>query len=412
MTIKLILGCLLVMGGAYYGYNHYFANNIESIVVKEAAKVLSDTFHMPVEIESFVRLSEPNRRNLVLRLMVKNPHNDLPKSVILKHSRRTGKGDQDSFDRFAQDWAGLEFVNTLNTAVAIAPRFYGGNKEHRFIVLEDLGEPHVSLVDCLTAVDNAQAAIDSLQRFMICLGQLHAHGYQHTDEYLTILHTLNPSVMTKKDESAEIIHQLESTFKDLQISYSADSLDIISKTLKSASETGPFTTFIHGDICPDNTFDNPKKKTFLLIDFEKGKIGNALLDATYLRMSMPTCWCAKALPAEVIQPLELLYRQQLIDKIPAAKSDEIYYAAYVSACAYWMIESLRSIENVQKKDDTWGISSVRSRIVSHLQAFIAVANQYNQLPELKSLAEDVLQKLKTQWPDTKPLDMFPAFMKK
>ena len=67
---------------------------------------------------------------------------------------------------------------------------------------------------------------------------------------------------------------------------------------------------------------------------------------------------------------------------------------------------------MQKKDDTWGISSVRSRIVSHLQAFIAVANQYNQLPELKSLAEDVLQKLKTQWPDTKPLDMFPAFMKK
>ncbi len=400
---------LVILIGDYY-FKISPKITIESIVVKEAAKLLSSSFHMPIQIKSVVQLSEAGRRNLVLRLGIKDAHNNIPTSVILKQA--SGQKNQDDFDRFARDWSGLEFVNTLSTPIAIAPRFYGGNKEHRFILLEDLGEPHVSLVDCLTTVDNAQVAIDSLQRFMICLGQLHAHSYQNTDDYLKILHSVNPSAIAKSDKSTDIMLQLESVLKNLNISCTPHLQEIINAILKVAVEPNPFITFIHGDICPDNTFDNPNKKTLLLIDFEHGKVGNALLDATYLRMSMPTCWCAKALPEELIQSLELLYRQQLMEKIPAARNDDAYHTAYVNACAYWMLQSVGMIENVQKKDDTWGISSVRARILSRLQAFITIANQYNKLSELKILAEDILLKLKIQWPDAKPLDMFPAFMKK
>ncbi|MCX5922130.1 MAG: hypothetical protein NTX86_02280 [Candidatus Dependentiae bacterium] len=317
---------------------------IDSLVVKEAAKLLSSSFHKSIQIQSIVRLSEPDRRNLVLRLMIKDAHNDIPKSVILKQALPVKNGqDQEAFDRFARDWAGLEFVSTLNTKIAIAPRFYGGNKEHRFILLEDLGKPHISLVDSLTTIDNSQAATDTLQRFMICLGQLHAYSYQHTDEYLKILHRINPSVITEQDKSTDIMSRLESILKNFKIPYTAHLLDIINTVLKGVTEPGSFTTFIHGDICPDNTFDNPNKKTLLLIDFEHGKVHSALLDATYLRMSMPTCWCAKALPEELIESVDLLYRQQLMEKIPAAKNDDAYHAAYVNACAYWMIGSVSMI---------------------------------------------------------------------
>jgi hypothetical protein len=43
-----------------------------------------------------------------------------------------------------------------------------------------------------------------------------------------------------------------------------------------------------------------------------------LLDGTYLRMSMPTGWCAKAIPIDVIESLEIIYREELKRTIPAA----------------------------------------------------------------------------------------------
>lgn len=55
---------------------------------------------------------------------------------------------------------------------------------------------------------------------------------------------------------------------------------------------GSFTILTHGDICPDNVFDHEECKDLQLIDFEWVFVRNALLDDTYLRMSMPICWCA------------------------------------------------------------------------------------------------------------------------
>src|SRR5207302_1604464 len=116
-------------------------------------------------------ISESNRRNRVLRLMIKDPQGNMPVSVILKQALLQG-GNVDKktlLKNIARDWAGLQFVNNLNTKELIAPRFYGGNKEHCFILLEDLGEPHVSLVDTLNDAGEDRAATRSLQRFMICL---------------------------------------------------------------------------------------------------------------------------------------------------------------------------------------------------------------------------------------------------
>lgn len=417
MILKSILAGILMIGGAYLVYNHYFNAppeiTIDSVLVKQAANLLTETFHTPIHIQSIVRLSEPGRRNLVLRLMLKDAHGKIPASIILKQSlpRKDG-GNQEAFDRFAMDWAGLEFANTLKSSVPTVPLFYGGNKEHQFILLQDLGEPHVSLVDCLTKSDNAQAATESLERFMICLGQLHANSYQHTDEYLKMLQAINPTAKTKQDGHKEITIQLEYVLKTLGIPQTIHLQETISTVLKNATQQNPFTTFIHGDICPDNTFDNPSKKTLMLIDFEDGQVSNALLDATYLRMSMPTCSCAKSLPTQLIDSLEQLYRKQLMQKIPAAKNDNAYHEAYVHACAFWMLDSMCMIKDVLKKDNEWGVSFVRPRILSRLQAFIMVSNKYNKLPELKALDENVLQKLKVLWPDAQPLETFPAFMKK
>lgn len=165
-------------------------------------------------------------------------------------------------------------------------------------MLEDLGEQHVSLLNSLTGDDETQA-IASLQRFMKSFGQLHGAGYEaKTDRYFEILRKLNPKATSWQED-------LKITFDDslpkvksiLTIAFDIPRQSLLAEidmTLKAPLESGPFTTFIHGDNCPDNVFDDPDKKELHLIDFEWGFVRSALLDGTYLRMSMPTCWCVKA----------------------------------------------------------------------------------------------------------------------
>lgn len=93
----------------------------------------------------------------------------------------------------------------------------------------------------------------------------------------------------------------------------------------------------HGDVCPDNVFDHEDKDELQLIDFEWVRPGSSLLDATYFRMNFLTCWCAKALPEEVMLELESLYRKTIASKIEATLDDSKYNESYVSACGFWLL---------------------------------------------------------------------------
>ncbi len=66
-----------------------------------------------------------------------------------------------------------------------------------------------------------------------------------------------------------------------------------------------------------------------------------------LRMCMPTFWCVKAFPEDVIESFERIYRKDLKKKIPAASDDAVYYENYVAACAYWMWSLARYIPHIR-----------------------------------------------------------------
>ncbi len=99
-----------------------------------------------------------------------------------------------------------------------------------------------------------------------------------------------------------------------------------------------FNVFLHGDICPDNVYY--QENNIRLIDFEWGDFGHALIDASYLRMHMPSCWCSKAVPMPIVEEMEGLYRQELIRGVPEAAHDAIYNRESTYACAYWLIRTL------------------------------------------------------------------------
>lgn len=391
-------------------------------LLEEVVGVLTKRFEAQVQIKSVDFLSEPERRNVVVRIILESPSNGVPASLILKQSlpQKSSEDDQEALGRFARDWAGLEFLSALNSN--IAPKVYGGSQKYRFVLHEDLGESHLSLVDPLMGKDR-KAAIAALNRFMVSMGRFHGCAYGNTENHKKLLQNLNPNADLWQDDFEDMISKMKPLLGKFNIPWTADLEREIVHIFKTCKEPGHFTTLMHGDICPDNVFDDPDTNTMHIIDFEWSFVGNALLDGTYLRMSNPTCWCVKAFPKDVIEPLETLYRQELMKKIPAASDDQLYYESYVSACAYWMLWRVVNLEDILETDidvhdrkfplhSKWKpeYNLRRPRNLARFQAFVEVSKRHDLLPHLRNMTEQILTELKTRWVDVKPLELYPAFL--
>lgn len=428
IMIRFFLTPLIFLFSTFNSYANLPAS-ANPVEMKEVTNILSKHFNTQIHISSITQISEKERRNLILRINIQSQSNEVPSSIILKQAVDNLSDESTTSNQalsgFARDWAGLEFLSTLKTDAPPIPKFYGGSIEHRFVLMEDLGKNHTSLVDSLTCTSVVDAE-NSLIKFMDCLGQLHACAYAKTDNYFKILNKIDPSSLPWKEDLNKKINRdlpaLELLLKKLDIIISENLFTEMANVFTFNLAPGPFTTLIHGDICPDNVFDNREKNELHLIDFELSFIRNALLDGTYLRMSFPTCWCAKALPNNLIDTLEASYRKQLKRTIPAARDDLEYSTAYVHACAFWMLKSLLLLDGVLVNErigpsgptppqSLWQPQEnlVRPRILSRLIAFIEISKTHKQLPALLAAAEQILQKLEMQWPDAKPLEFYPVF---
>ena len=79
-------------------------------------------------------------------------------------------------------------------------------------------------------------------------------------------------------------------------------------------------------------------------------------------------------------------------------------------CAFWLLNTLGwHLDGALREDRTWGIATVRSRLLGRLEAFLALAGALTQLPAVQGLAERLLEVLGERWPEAPPLPLYPAF---
>ncbi|HRD68998.1 MAG TPA: phosphotransferase [Legionella sp.] len=401
---------------------------LDSNLLDTITHILNKKFAAEVTISSTQFLSEPERRNCLVRLFLSSQTKEIPASIILKQSLRedTDADDEDAYARFARDWAGLEFASEIKQNKHNVPKFFGGDKENRFILIEDLGMQHVSLVDSLTRADRKNA-IAALTRFMKALGSFHAASFGNTALYEQILQSVHPEAETIDDELSfafnDLLPKLDLANKNLGLTLTKECIEEAKSLIEYTIKPELFTVLTHGDICPDNVFDHADTKDLQLIDFEWCVVRNPLLDGTYLRMSMPTCWCAKAIPTDVIEHLEYIYREELKQTIPEAADDQQYNKAYTYACGFWLLQQTIPFINSTREQDRIGPSGpvpkdsfwsdeenwVRPRVLSRLQAFIECSSVHQHLPHLQQMALAMLTELKQCWPETSFLKFYPAF---
>ncbi|HEV8246164.1 MAG TPA: hypothetical protein VGP93_10370, partial [Polyangiaceae bacterium] len=103
-------------------------------------RVLCDCVGSEVKIISTETLSDEDRRNLLVRCSIES-NGRLPSSVVIKQAR----GDYDPeklahWDtlRLHRDWLGAQFLSAVSPAEH-CPRFWAGDRELGFIILEDFG---------------------------------------------------------------------------------------------------------------------------------------------------------------------------------------------------------------------------------------------------------------------------------
>ena len=401
-------------------------------IIDDATRLMTMYFQKPIRFSKVIQLSEPDRRNIILRLLIDNPTTNMPQSLILKKTAI----DKRSFDvsasdeteieqlsRFAHDWAGLEFLTAIGSTHG--PHFYAGSLEHKFILIEDLGLEHPSLVGPLTrpsTVTNIQEAETALSAYLRRVGKMHADTLGKSKQFTSILHRIYPQAIRYNfipdADGIEVYSQLKALTGD----ESHELQQEIQSVLEFAKSPGDFSVYLHGDICPDNVYYQGNE--IRLIDFEFGDFGHALIDGVYLRMSMPSCWCSKAVPDAVLQCMEVIYRDELKTALVLARDDSVYNKQLAYACAYWIIRALQSLHEIKLIDNEWICPSgpvdadsewdpkdnaFRPRILSRLDAFISCAKKTGHLPALCNASIRLLSHLKNVWPEEKFIDVFPVF---
>lgn len=390
--------------------------------INTAQQRLSAYFQTKLAFGNVSLLSEPDRRNAILRLHIAHTNDQIPPSFIVKKTtiEQRGETEQEQMSRFARDWAGIEFLSQLGTDHA--PYFYGGDIAQQFVIIQDLGEPHHSLVGPLTraaTLTNQQDAQLALESYSRRIGKMHADTFGQAKAFERILLRIYPDCLRLHSLDQKAISDVRGCLKR-HIGIDTKQLHQELEDIHIVLTTDDFNVLLHGDICPDNVYF--QSSTMKVIDFEYGDMGHALIDGVYLRMSMPSCWCSKTLPAEIITKMENSYRNELKQKVPAALGGD-FDKALVYACAFWVIrvinwhvDELMEHDNIcpsgpVDSDSLWEPqqNAFRPRVLSRLAAFIDIAHQHQQLPEFTRAVLSLLTYLENKWPTARFLEHYPVF---
>ena len=375
-------------------------------LVAAAEKILSKELGSSIQLTQVERLSKKGRRNLLLRCHILSERG-LPSSLIIKKVEADPYEPEEpnSWDtmRFFRDWMGSQFLTTIPSQFNHSPRFYGGDRQLGFIILEDV-KHRSSLVEPMLGKERSLAE-EVLLKYATCLGQLHADTMGKAAEFEELFRTISP-VMKSARLNADI-NKLRSTLNNLDIHLETNCWQDLEAITDTVARPDAFLAYIHADPCPDNVLYTGE--ILRLIDFETGHFGHALIDATYARMMFPSCWCANRLPHKVVQQMENAYRSILSQHCSAAENDRVFEAALVNICGFWLLNTLMHLEYALGKDPDWGISTIRQRILARLEAFITTSEEFERLPGLHSTSSQLLVLLRERWSDISPMPFYPAF---
>lgn len=302
-----------------------------SNTVAAAEQVLSHRFGAPI------RLAEPedlggSGSSTVVRVRVASSPFSLPRTLVVK---RYGPVEPNApGDAFVQEAVSYQLFTALSPEERMCPEMFAHSGKERLVVLEDLGRAP-TLADKLLGAD-ARAAERALLSWSRSLGRLHASTAGREADFDALSRRLGTTRVT--DPLASAGHQAFEELPELL----ADALGVVTsgaahRRAKGSSwllDSHSHRAFSPSDACPDNNVITSKGVRFL--DFEGGCWRDVLLDAGYLRVPFPSCWCSYALPAGMTEAMIAAWRAEVRDVWPDLDDDDILLPGLLDAQLFWV----------------------------------------------------------------------------
>jgi Ser/Thr protein kinase RdoA (MazF antagonist) len=348
-----------------------------------AESVLSDAWGEPVEVAAAEMVWQ---RRHVVRLATRDG-----RSAILKRLRRRRSGEEADRDAFGIELASLKFLGGMPDPVA--PRLLGSDVTAGILIMEEL-PPGRSLAHTLLGGDRDGAMTDLIS-YATALGSLHAWSVGRADEFERARARYSPSA-DPRPWWVERIDSKRALFLRIAADLGAatDGMDAEIDEVVRILRGERYRSFVHGDMCPDNVrLSGGGTRIF---DFEASSTGSPALDAAYLLAPFPSCWCFASVPESISVPAMDAYLAALTaGGVEIADDLQLELAA---ALARWVAARGSMIERALKRDEEWGTTTVRPRLVAWTERFAAVAAATGTFPGLRAIAECLNNRFQSLWP--------------
>jgi aminoglycoside/choline kinase family phosphotransferase len=299
------------------------------------------------------------------------------------------------------EWATLRWL-TRSGRFPAAPRLLAADPDVPLLVIEDVGAGP-SLARLLQVPGAARSAVLEERRLT---ARLHIDTQGRAHELDAVRGELpdGPAPSAISTSAATIVAELHRWDTPVTSALVAE-VDRLTPRLRSPSDT---TSLVFHDACPVNRIATARG--IRAIDFEHAMFAHPALDAAYPAIGHLACTTRTRPGEQIAWPLparlaaELAYLDVARPARPSWDADG-FVPDLAAATLAWLATILGRARERTVPDDRRGPSRTiaRRRVVSALDAVLAVADRTAELASTARWCTEVLDRCRSRWPGTTPL---------
>ncbi|MQA09533.1 MAG: phosphotransferase [Pseudonocardiaceae bacterium] len=300
-----------------------------SAAIAAGEAVLTSRFGATITLDNPEDLAGSGPATVVRARVASTPFS-LPRTLVIKHYPEVSGG----WDPFAHEAVSYQLFTALAEDERRCPELIAQDATGRVIVLEDLGRA-ATVEDKLLGAD-ARAAEGALLSWARSLGQLHASTAGREADFDALMRRFGGGDVVSGLASAVELActELPSVLEEVLGVGTPRSVRELLDRAGVRAEAAPYRAFSPVDLAPDNNLVTNAGVRFL--DFERGCVRNALLDAAYLRMPFASSAGALALPAGMTDAMLASWRAEVCDVWPELSDDAVLDSGLLDAQLVWL----------------------------------------------------------------------------
>ncbi|GAA1221481.1 phosphotransferase [Prauserella alba] len=291
--------------------------------VTAAEAVLAQRFGSTISLVEAEDLAGSGPATVVRARVASSPFS-LPRTLVIKHYPDEPADGED--DAFAREAASYQLFTALSADDRTCPEILAHSADHRLLVIDDLGRAP-TLQDKLSGSD-ARAAETALLSWARSLGRMHFSTANREADFNALLRRLGkaqsggqaePSAPPACDPVEAATEAPVVLGEELGIDTPVDVAAAAQRAAEQA-RSAAFRAFSPVDLWPDNNLVTGDGVRFL--DFERGRVRSALVDAAHMLVPFVSGPEPLALPRGVSEAMITSWRAEVADLWPSLAEEE------------------------------------------------------------------------------------------